>query len=377
MRDAIYLDYQATTPLAPDVLAAMMPYLSGFIGNPHSILHRAGRAAKAAVELARDQVSTALGVAPETIIFTSGATEANNLALRGVMELAPPGRRRLITVATEHRCVLDTALDLRARGHDVTVLPVQSDGLVDISQFQAALGVDVALVSVMAVNNEIGVIQPLSEIARLAHAAGALVHSDCAQAFTKIPLSVSDFDLASFSGHKIYGPGGIGALYVRSGVALRPQMTGGGQEAGLRSGTLSPALCAGMGAAAVRAAAPQAVPVRQLFDAALAALADCPVPWHLNGSTTARYFGNLNICFPGIDSARLIADVRSVMLSTGAACAASAGRQSHVLAALGLSDADVASSVRVGFGESTSMADVATAFTLLNQAILQQRGQRP
>jgi cysteine desulfurase len=372
MSAPIYLDYQATTPLHPDVLAAMMPYLTEHFGNPHSSTHRAGRTAKAGVDLARENVARALGVAPTEIIFTSGATEANNLALRGVMEVAPKNRNRLVTLATEHSCVLETALDLRARGFAVTILPVRQNGLIDLTLLADALGDDVALVSVMAVNNEIGVVQDIPAIAKMVRACGALFHSDIAQGFGKIELRADDFDLASISGHKIYGPKGIGALYVRNGVKIRPQMMGGGQEFDIRSGTLSPALCVGLGAAAARMKFTQAI-MKTLFDVALAALADFPVDWRLNGSAEARYFGNLNICFPGIDGARLLSDARGIMISSGAACASRAGRISHVLAALGMRNEDIRTSVRIGFGEMTTHNDVKTAFDILRETIIIQR----
>jgi cysteine desulfurase len=371
MSAPIYLDYQATTPLHPDVLAAMMPYLTEHFGNPHSSTHRAGRTAKAGVDLARENLARALGVADQHIIFTSGATEANNLALRGVMEAAPKNRNRLVTLATEHSCVLETALDLRARGFAVTILPVRKNGLLDLTLLADALGDDVALVSVMSVNNEIGVIQDITAIAKMVRACGALFHSDIAQGFGKIELSAENFDLASISGHKIYGPKGIGALYVRAGVKLRAQMTGGGQELDIRSGTLSPALCVGLAAAAARMVSSQAI-MKPLFDMALEALAEFPVAWHLNGSAEQRYFGNLNICFTDSDGARLISDARGTMISSGAACASSAGRLSHVLAALGMSNGDIRNSIRIGFGEMTTVDDVKSAFDILRACVIAQ-----
>ncbi len=377
MAAPIYLDYQATTPLDSDVLGAMMPYLTERFGNPHSSTHRAGREAKAGVDIARDQVASLIGAVPADIVFTSGATEANNLALRGVME-ASPDRSRLVTVATEHSCVIETARDLAARGHRLTILPVKKDGLLDMGVLEAALDDDVALVSVMAVNNEIGVIQPLREIAARAHAAGALFHTDAAQAFGKIPLDVSadHIDLMSLSGHKIYGPKGVGALYVKSGTRLRSQMTGGGQEAGLRSGTLSPALCAGLGAAAtlaLRRMPADAMHLRVLFDQAVSILRDSGVAHDINGSLTERFPGNLSMTFPDIDGARLLSDVRGVMMSSGSACASQPGKLSHVLAALGRSDAGVKSSIRLGFGRATTAAELASALDQILSSVQAQK----
>jgi cysteine desulfurase len=376
MNMPIYLDYQATTPLHADVLAAMMPYLTTHFGNPHSTSHRAGRTAKAGVELARENIARALGVNSAEIIFTSGATESNNLALRGVMDAAPVGRNRLITIETEHSCVLETARDLKLRGFQVTILPVQHDGLLDLTLLESSLGDDVALVSIMAVNNEIGVVQNISEISRIVRKYGAIFHSDIAQAFCKIPMNAEDFDLASISGHKIYGPKGIGVLFRREGIKLRSQMTGGGQEADLRSGTLSPALCVGLGAAA-KLAVTDSDHMQMLFDLALSHLNDFPFPWQLNGSRDQRYFGNLNITFNGIDAGRLLSDARGVMVSSGAACAASAGRLSHVLAALGLNDAAVRSSIRIGFGTMTTAEEVIAGIDGLRIAALLQHKNAP
>jgi cysteine desulfurase len=373
----IYLDHQATTPLDADVLAEMMPYLTGIHGNPHSTTHRAGREAKAGVDIARQKVAALIGVAPAEIIFTSGATESNNLALRGVMESAPSSRNRLVTVATEHGCVLETAMDLQARGFALTVLPVQKNGLLDMEVLEKALGDDVALVSVMTVNNEIGVIQPIEAIARRTRGAGALFHTDAAQAFGKMPLTAAHdlFDLMSVSAHKIYGPKGIGALHVRSGIKLRPQMTGGGQEAGVRSGTLSPALCAGFGAAAQMAQANMMDDIRQsqeLFNQARAMLAKSGVRYFVNGDPTRRLVSNLSVTFPGADGARLISDARGVMMSSGSACASQPGKLSHVLAALGLDDANIKSTIRLGFGRGTTSTDITTAMTIILDTVRAQ-----
>lgn len=374
MAAPIYLDYQATTPVDPAVAAAMQPFLLDRFGNPHSP-HRYGWEAEAAVDAAREQVARLLNVKPQTIVFTSGATEACNLALKGALTAPAQRRRRIVTVATEHSCVLDSARYLAELGAELTLLGVDGDGLLRMDQVDAALGDDVAIVSVMAVNNEIGVVQPIAEIAALARRAGALMHCDAAQAFGKLPLDVEALgvDLLSLSGHKIYGPKGVGALYVRPGTPLAPQLHGGGQEGdGLRSGTLAPMLCAGLGAAAEVAAARMAADAdhaRRLWDRALAAL---EVPYRINGSETARWPGNLNIAFPDADGARLIADLRGLAVSSGAACASAKGQPSHVLAALGLTPALARASLRIGWGRFTTDDEIDRAMAMINQAVQAQ-----
>lgn len=374
MARPIYLDYQATTPLDPAVRDAMRPYMEEMFGNPHSA-HRFGWEAEAGIEAARAQVARLLNAPAETVLFTSGATESNNLALKGVLTASGQKRHRIVTLATEHSCVLETARYLEELGAGLTILGVDPQGLVRMDELRAALGPDVALVSVMAVNNEIGVIQPIAEITAAAHAAGALMHCDAAQAFGKIPLDVDamGIDLLSISGHKIYGPKGIGALYVRPGVKLAPLMHGGGQEGkGLRSGTLAPALCVGLGKAAAIAAErmdQDAAHVCLLWDRALAAL---DVPYRINGSTEQRWFGNLNLSFPGVDGARLLADLRGIAVSSGAACASARGKKSHVLEALGLSDALAKASLRIGWGRFTTVEEIDEAMRMIYVAVRSQ-----
>jgi cysteine desulfurase len=373
MARPIYLDHQATTPMAPEAVAAMLPYLDERFGNPHSP-HLFGREADAGVAVAREQVAGALGVAADDLIFTSGATESVNLALKGVIAAAPPGRRRLVTIATEHACVLESAEWLARQGAEVVVLPVDGDGLVDMAAAEAAIDHGTALLSVMAVNNEIGVIQPVDQLAALARAAGALVHVDAAQSFGKLPVDAGQADLISLSAHKLYGPKGIGALWVRKGIAIAPVMHGGGQEGrGLRSGTLAPALCAGFGAAAAVAVArmaDDAAHVDRLWDIALAGV---DAPGIVNGSTDRRFRGNLNLRLPGVDASRLISDVRRVAFSAASACASGSGRPSHVLSAIGLSAADARSSIRLGWGRYTREDEMKEAIDLLNQGIARQR----
>lgn len=365
----IYLDYQATTPFAPEARAAMEPWLGAGFGNPHSP-HRMGREAKAAVEVARGQVSTCIARQGGQVVFTSGATEAANLALKGAAWAASRERRRIVTLATEHACVLDTVLWLGRTGFEAVVLPVARDGLVDLERVADAVDDRTAIVAAMLVNNEIGVMQPVEEIGRIARERGALFFCDAVQGLGRV--SVPDADLIAVSAHKLHGPKGIGALWMRDGVALEPVMHGGGQEAGIRSGTLSPALCAGFGAAAALADARRtedATHVERLWAAATAKLAG----WTVNGSKDRRYHGNLNVRADGLDAARLIADVRGVAFSAGSACASGSGRPSHVLKALGLADAEARSSVRLGFGRYTREEELAEALDLIVDAAERQR----
>jgi cysteine desulfurase len=352
----IYLDYQATTPLAPEARAAMLPWLAddGF-ANPHSP-HRMGRAAKAAVEVARDQVAALLPPGGR-VIFTGSATEALNLAIQG------SGARCVAVSAIEHAAVLDTARACCA----VQELPVDGAGLVDP---EVPLPAGVELIAVMQVNNEIGTVQPTQQLAQRARAAGALFLCDAVQGAGKL-AAPAGADLIALSAHKLYGPKGIGALWVRDGVPLRPLIHGGGQEAGLRSGTLSPALCAGFGAAAALCLArmeQDAAHVAMLGQAARAALAR----WTLNGSAVQRWPGNLNLRLDGLDVARLMSECRGVLFSAGSACASGSGRPSHVLSALGLSAAQAKNSIRLGFGRYTTRDDLVEACRTLDAAAREQ-----
>ncbi|WP_446654191.1 cysteine desulfurase family protein [Blastomonas sp.] len=370
----IYLDYQATTPLAPEAFAAMQPWLggpesAGGWANPHSA-HLLGRKASAAVEVARGQID-ALMPRGGRVIFTSGATEALNLAIRGALPALAP-RRRIVTIATEHAAVRDTCLWLEGQGHDVVLLPVDRDGQVDMDAARDAVTPDTALVAAMLVNNEIGVIQPVDVLAEIAREAGALFLCDAVQGFGRVALPQAA-DMIAISAHKIHGPKGIGALWVREGVALEPLIHGGGQEQGLRSGTLSPALCAGFGAAARLAAEradADAAHVSLLRNRALEIFAD----WQVNGSLITRYPGNLNLRRAGVDVARLMSEVRGVAFSAGSACASGSGRPSHVLTALGLSSPDVRSSIRLGFGRYTTIDEIERAAHLIVDAANRQTG---
>ncbi|MGE4323495.1 MAG: cysteine desulfurase family protein [Sphingobium sp.] len=368
---SIYLDYQATTPLAPEAFDAMVPLLRDQFANPHSA-HRMGRAMAAVVEVARERVEAALGLDGGRLIFTSGATEALNIAIIGAARsrrAADPARTRIVTIATEHAAVRDTLLALVGEGFDPLLLPVDADGLVDGDAARAAIDHRTALVAAMLVNNEIGVIQPVAAIARLARAAGAPFLCDAVQGFGRVPMP--ETDMIAISAHKVYGPKGIGALWVRDGVGIVPLVHGGGQEGGLRSGTLSPALCAGFGAAAALLTARRdadADHVEHLWTRARELFAD----WTLNGSAAHRYHGNLNIRRDGIDAARLMSDCRAIAFSLGSACASGSGRPSHVLQAIGLSDRQAKGSVRIGFGRYTTLAELEDAARAITQAAAAQ-----
>ena len=350
-----YLDYQATTPLAPEAFEAMVPWLRDGFANPHSP-HRAGRAAKAAVEVARDEIAALLPPGGR-VVFTSGATEALNWAIKGT-------DGPIVTIATEHAAVLDTVAAVVERG--ATILPVDGEGLVDPSAVPPGAG----LVAAMLVNNEIGTIQPVAALAEAAHAGGALMLCDAVQGYGRVPIP-DTVDLVALSAHKIYGPKGIGALWIRDGVMLSPLLHGGDQEGG-RSGTLSPALCAGFGAAARlmrERASEDDAHVRALFGPARERLRG----WQVNGSLAHRYHGNLNVRRDGLDVNRLMSDCRDIAFSAGSACASGSGRPSHVLRAIGLTDAGARSSIRIGFGRYTREAELAEALDRIVAAADAQR----
>ena len=364
----IYLDYQATTPVAPEVAAAMRPWIEEKFANPHSP-SRWGREAAAAIEVARDQVKRALGLAGGRFAFTSGATEALNWALKGTFEDSK--RRKLVTVATEHAAVLDTAEWLEGKGIELVLLRVDSDGLIDLDMAEAAIDEHTAMVAVMLVNNEIGVIQPIAEIARMAHRVGALMLCDAVQGFGRLPIPEGP-DLIAISSHKVHGPKGVGGLWMRAGAEPEPLLHGGGQEQGLRSGTLAPALCVGMGEAARLAAERReadAIHVEKLSKVALATIGQ---GWIVNGSLHRRYRGNLNLRRDGLDGARIVSDMRNIAFSLGSACASGSGRPSHVLRAIGLSDREARSSIRLGFGRYTGEEELASACRRINDAAHEQ-----
>ncbi len=370
----IYLDNQATTPCDPCVVAAMLPFFTERFGNAHSAEHAMGHDAETAVEAARAQIAALIGAEPREIVLTSGATESNNIAIKGAARYAASQgseRRRVVTVATEHKCVLESAADLQAEGFDPVFLPVGADGLVDPAALQAALAEPTVLVSVMAANNETGVLQDLPRLAAMARAAGALFHTDAAQALGKVPFDVAGIDLASFSAHKVYGPKGVGALYVRRRprARLQPLFSGGGQERGLRSGTLPTPLVVGFGEACRIAGlemATEATRIGSLRDRLLAGLQQRLPGLRVNGSMAHRLPGNLNVTLPHTDALDAMRAAPELCVSTGSACSSAEVAPSYVLAAMGLSAAAAARSLRVGLGRFTSADDVDVAIQALS-----------
>ncbi len=361
----IYLDYQATTPTDQRVVRAMLPYFTEKFGNPHSAGHYFGWEAKEAVEMAREQIAGLIGAEAREIYFTSGATEANNLALKGVAGFYKKRKNHLITLATEHMCVLDSAFDLEQEGIEVTYLAVGGDGLIDLDQLRDAIGPQTLLVSVMAAHNEIGVIQPLAEIGAICRAAKVFLHTDAAQAAGKMVLDVEDMkiDLMSLSAHKMYGPMGIGALYVRNRprVRLTPLFSGGGQEGDLRSGTVPAPLCVGFGLAAEiagREMGAEAERLRMLRDRLADKLSAGISGILINGCMDSRLPGNLNLGIPGLDAQRLTAALPDLAMSWGSACSSAENTSSHVLAAIGLDEDAARSSLRIGLGRMTTEEEV-------------------
>ncbi|MFO1153402.1 MAG: IscS subfamily cysteine desulfurase [Rhodospirillales bacterium] len=390
----VYLDYQATTPTDPRVVAAMLPYFTQAFGNPHSRSHGYGLAAEDAVERARRQIAGLIAADAREIVFTSGATEANNLAIKGAARFAAlhypvgdgqsPPRRRIITPVTEHKCVIESCRALADEGFDIVWLPVQPSGLIHLDQLAAALDDTTLLVSVMAVNNEIGVVQPLAEIGRLARAHGALFHTDAAQAAGKIPLDVTamNLDLVSVSAHKMYGPKGIGALYVRRRprVRLAPLLSGGGQERGLRSGTLPTPLIAGFGEAcriAGEEMTEEMARLARLRDRLRQGLAERLPSVYLNGDADRRIAGNLNFAFEGVDGEELLTALDDVAVSSGSACSSASVEPSYVIRALGRDRSLAEASIRIGLGRFTTPAEIDYAVARIASEVERIRAGKP
>lgn len=362
----IYLDCHATTPVDERVLAAMLPFFTEHFGNPSSISHVYGWEAEAAVKQTREILAAAINATPEEIVFTSGATEANNLAIKGVAEAYFQKGQHIITVATEHSAVLDPCKYLKTLGFEITFLSVQKDGLIDLTELEKAFRPDTILVSVMAANNEIGVLQPLAEIGAMCRERNVVFHTDAAQAIGKIPLDVQalKIDLLSLTAHKVYGPKGIGALYVRRRnprVQLAPQQHGGGHERGMRSGTLYTPQIVGFGKAVEIALQEQATEnqrltqLRQRLWEQLSQLEGI----HLNGHPTQRLPGNLNISVEGVDGSALLLGLQPVMaVSSGSACSSATTAPSHVLTALGHSEQLAYASIRFGIGRFNTAEEI-------------------
>ncbi|NES18558.1 MAG: aminotransferase class V-fold PLP-dependent enzyme [Symploca sp. SIO3E6] len=362
----IYLDCHATTPMDQRVLEAMLPYFTEYFGNSSSISHVYGWEAEAGVKQARQILADAIHATPEEIVFTSGATEANNLAIKGVAEAYFSKGRHLITVQTEHRAVLDPCHYLENLGFEVTLLPVKPDGLIDLTQLEKAIRPETILVSVMAANNEIGVLQPLAEIGKICHQQQVLFHTDAAQAIGKIPLDVQamNIDLMSLTAHKVYGPKGIGALYVRRRhprVRLAPQIQGGGQERGLRSGTLYTPQIVGFAKAValgLEAQESESQHLLQLRESLWSTLSKVP-NIHLNGHPTQRLPGNLNISVEDVDGSALLLGLQAVVaVSSGSACSSTNLGPSHVLLALGHPESLASASIRFGIGRFNTAAEI-------------------
>jgi cysteine desulfurase len=380
----IYLDYQATTPMDPRVLEAMMPYFTHKFGNPHSRSHSYGWEAEEGVEKARGQIAKLIGADEKEVIFTSGATESNNLAIRGVAEFYKDRKNHVVTTVTEHKCVLDTCRHLEQNGFEVTYLPVQKNGLVDLEVLRNAITDKTVVVSIMAVNNEIGVIQPLEEIGKICREKKTFFHTDAAQAAGKIPLDVEkmNIDLMSISGHKIYGPKGIGALYVRRKprVRLVPLIVGGGQERGFRSGTLPTPLCVGLGEAAeicAKEMEAEAKRLKKLQDRMLKGLNAKLTDIIVNGDLEHRIPGNLNISFAYVEGESLMMGIKGLSVSSGSACTSASLEPSYVLRALGVEEEMAHTSLRIGLGRFTTEQEVDTAVDELVRHVNKLRAMSP
>jgi cysteine desulfurase len=384
MPHPIYMDHHATTPVDPRVVEAMVPWFAGQFGNAASRTHAYGWAAAEAVERARRQVAALVGVSAREIVFTSGATEANNLAIKGVAAAARARGDHLVTVATEHRAVLDPCRRLAREGWRVTYLPVAGDGLLDPNALRAALTDRTLLVSVMSANNEIGVLQPLADVVAIAHERGALVHTDAAQEAGAVPFDARalDVDLVSLSAHKLYGPKGVGALVVRRRtppIALEPLFDGGGHERGLRSGTLNVPGIVGFGLAAEIAAAglaAEAARVAALRDRLLDGLRAEVGGVTVNGSLARRLPHNLHVSFDGIEGEALLMAIGDLAVSAGAACSSASDEPSHVLAALGVGDALARASLRFGLGRGNTAGEVDAVVARLATVVARLRARR-
>jgi cysteine desulfurase len=362
----LYMDNHATTAMDPRVLEAMMPYFSGKFGNAASRNHAFGWEAEAAVETAREQIAKLIGATAKEIIFTSGATESNNLAIKGVAEMYKERGNHIITQTTEHKAVLDTCKRLEKLGYEITYLPVQADGLISIDELKAAITDKTILVSIMFANNEIGVIQPVAEIGKLCHEKGVIFHTDAVQAVGKIPVNVQEMniDLLSLSGHKIYGPKGVGGLYVRRRnprVQLTEQINGGGHERGMRSGTLNVPGIVGLGKACEIAGAEmetESKRLTELRDYMKAKFEKALDYVHVNGNMDHHLPGNLNMSFVYVEGESLLMGINDIAVSSGSACTSATLEPSYVLKALGLGDDVAHSSIRFGLGRYNTKAEV-------------------
>ena len=379
----IFLDYQSTTKVDDAVLKEMLPYFSEF-SNPHSRSHYYGWTAEEVVEKARKQVADVINANAKDIIFTSGATESNNLAIKGCMEFYQENKNHIITLATEHKCVLDSCRHLEDKGFKVTYLPVQENGIIELDRLEAAITDKTNLISVMGVNNEIGVIQPMKEIGEICKKHGVFFHTDAAQCYGKIPIDVDEMNISllSISGHKIYGPMGVGALYVRRRPRVRiiPAINGGGQERGMRSGTLPTPLIAGLGKAAELSHAEMHKEKERLLELSntfFSMIKEKTPDVIVNGDPEKRWPGNLNISFPYVEGESIIMAIKQLAVSSGSACTSASLEPSYVLRALGVSEDLAHSSIRFGFGRFTTKEEVIFAANLINSKIEKLRDMSP
>lgn len=380
----IYLDYQSTCPVDPRVVESMLPYFTEKFGNPHSRSHSYGWESEKAVEDAREQVAKLIGAESKEIIFTSGATESNNIALKGIARFYKDKKDHIITVSTEHKCVIDACRHLEEEGFKVTYLSVDKEGIINLDELKNAITEKTALVSVMAVNNEIGVVQPLEEIGKICRENKVFFHSDIAQGFGKIPIDVNKFniDLVSISGHKIYGPKGVGALYVRRRprVRLEPIFNGGGQERGMRSGTVPTPLVVGLGRAAEIAyneMDEEYKRIQQLSSRFLSKIQEGAKDVFINGSMEHRYHGNLNLSFSYIEGESMILAIKDLAVSSGSACTSSSLEPSYVLKAIGVGDELAHTSMRFGIGRFTTEEEIDYAADLVLSKIEKLRELSP
>ena len=380
----IYLDYQATTPVDKRVVDKMLPYFGEIYGNPHSRNHSFGWEAEQAVEVARENVANIIGANPKEIIFTSGATESNNLAIKGLADFYGDKKNHIITCVTEHKCVLESCRLLSERGFEVTYLQVNKDGLIDLKDLESKINDKTLLVSIMGVHNEIGVIQPLKEIGDICRKNSVFFHTDCAQAIGKIKINVDEMniDLLSISGHKIYAPKGVGALYVRRKprVRISAMMSGGGQERGMRSGTLSPALCVGLGEACRICADEideESKRITKLKNILLEGIRGECDDIFINGSETDRVPGNINLSFAYVEGESLMMGIKNLAVSSGSACTSASLEPSYVLKALGVSEELAHTSLRIGIGRYTSEKDVRDAVKVIVNEVKRLRSLSP
>ncbi len=380
----IYLDNASTTSVDPRVLQEMLPYFTTKFGNPHSRTHSFGWEAEDACDRARRSVANLIGANPKEIVFTSGATESNNMALKGIAKFYGTKKKHIITTSIEHKCVLDTCRHLQQEGFKVTYLPVGSNGIVDLAAFKNAITEDTILVSIMFVNNEIGVIQPLKEIGQICRQKSIFFHSDIAQGFGKLPLDVNDFniDLASISSHKIYGPKGVGAIYIRRKprVRLSPMINGGGQERGFRSGTLPTPLVVGFGKAAQIATVEMENDLQKMHkfqDKFLSIIESNAREVYLNGDRYKRYPGNINLSFAYIEGESMILAIKDLAVSSGSACTSNSLEPSYVIRSLGGDDVSAHTSIRFSFSRFTKESEVEYAAYLVLSKIEYLRSLSP